>query len=65
MITDRDAVNAFEVLHDYCDERECTHCIFLDKNRDQGNMCVLRNNNPAYLRADVIPVAVYKINSCD
>ena len=61
MITDRQVVEAFEVLHDYCDERDCDKCIFLDEQRENNNLCVLRNNIPAYLRSEEIPVVVYKI----
>ena len=61
MITEKEVKKAFEVLHDYCDERECSNCIFLDESIKTHNMCVLRNNTIAYLRIEEIPVVTYKI----
>lgn len=61
MIKEKEIIEAFEVLHDYCDERECSNCLFYDENCERGNMCLLRNNNPAYLRVEEIPIVRYKI----
>lgn len=61
MIKDSEVVKAFEVLHDYCDERECDQCIFLNDNGDDRNVCDLRNFSPAYLRAEEIQIVTYKI----
>lgn len=61
MITDKEVTRAFKILHDYCDERECKNCIFLNEFSDRTNLCVLRDNTPAYLRIDEVPVITYKI----
>lgn len=62
MITDKEAIKAFEVLHDYCDERKCKNCIFFEEEKKHTNMCVLRNNNLAYLHIEEVPIVVtYKI----
>lgn len=61
MITDKEVIKAFEILHDYCDERECKNCIFLNEFNDRTNLCVLRDNNPAYLRVKEVPIITYKI----
>ena len=60
-ISDKEMAKAFEILHDYCDERECKECIFLNDFCDRSNLCVLRDNTPAYLHIDEIPVVTYKI----
>lgn len=61
MISDKEAVEAFEVLHDYCDERVCEKCLFFDEERTNSSSCLLRNYNIAYLRIEEVPSAVYKV----
>ena len=61
MITDKEAVEAFEVLHDYCDERECKECIFRDDNKKYFYDCILKNCRLAFLRVEEEPILKYKI----
>ena len=61
MIRDNEAIEAFNVLHDYCDERVCNNCMFFDEDKPDGSTCILRNYNLAYLRAEEVHIINYKI----
>lgn len=61
MVTDKEAIEAFEVLHDYCDNRECKNCIFHDEKRTDEYCCILRGYTIAFLRVEEVPTVTYKI----